>query len=253
MRYILLFTVLILTAMSMPAKYTVHSVSGDVSLERGGKVQRLASGMEVGGVDKIVVGANSAVEILNSADSKVYRCEKSGSYTPTRIMMNASRSASSKVGAIAKTARFGNQDNRGGGTVYSEGCLVTRALESYDPEGATMQVDAMQLALSVVGKMSGSPSDSLPVPLRHGLTRTGKGLEFAIDNTFDYPIYVNVVKLGREPDGRRVMISELGQPVGCYILLPGQSLMRSHTLEMNPEDRHMLIMTRCYFDTGLRK
>lgn len=248
MKKFLLLAALILTVFTTSAKFTIHSVSGKVKLERAGKIHQVTSGMEVGGVDKITVAPDAAIEILNSVDSKVYRCEEAGTYTPTRIMMEARRKADSKFGAIAKTARFSNGNSPQGNIVYSEGCLVTRALETYDPEGATTQIDAMQIATAMATKMSGAPSDSIPMPLSHALPAAGKGLEFSIDNTFDYPVYVNVVKCGSNDKKRTVKISELGQPVGCYIILPGQTLMRRHSLDLDPDYKHILVLTRCYFD-----
>lgn len=230
------------------AKYTIHSVNGAVTLQRAGKSQPLTKGTEVGGVDNIVLAKGAAVEILNSADNKVYRCDKAGKYTPMKIMMDARRSADNKFGTIAKNARFGAGSNKGG-TVYEEGCLVTRALGNYDPEGATTQVDASQLAISMASMINGSASDSIPTPFSHGVPAAGNGLEFSIDNSLEYPLYVNVVKCPAIPgESRKVEISELGQPVGCYILLPGQTLMRRHSAKLDPGYKHLLILTRGYFD-----
>lgn len=236
------------TALLCGAKYSVHSVSGPVTLQRAGKSQPLAKGTEVGGVDNIVLANGASVEILNSADNKVYRCDTPGKYTPIKIMMDARRSSDNKFSTIARNARF-MTDSKKAGTVYEEGCLVTRALGTYDPEGATTQVDASQLALSMAKMLTGDASDSIPTPFAHGVPQAGSGLEFSIDNTFEFPLYVNVVKCVTSPDAPpKVEISELGQPVGCYILLPGQTLMRRHSKALDEAGKHLLIMTRGYFD-----
>lgn len=248
MRKILLITLMSVTALLCGAKYSVHSVSGSVTLQRAGKSQPLTKGTEVGGVDNIVLANGATVEILNSADNKVYRCDKPGKYTPMKIMMEARRSSDNKFSTIARNTRF-NTDSKKAGTVYEEGCLVTRALGTYDPEGATMQVDASQLALSMANMLTGNASDTIPTPFSHGVPQTGTGLEFSIDNSFDYPLYVNVVKCSTSSEAsKKVEISELGQPVGCYILLPGQTLMRRHSKELDEAEKHLLIMTRGYFD-----
>lgn len=64
------------------AKYIVHTVSGSVTLQRAGKTQPLSKGTEVGGVDNLVLAKGAMVEILNTADNKVYRCDKEGSSLP---------------------------------------------------------------------------------------------------------------------------------------------------------------------------
>lgn len=248
MKKLLLLLLIMATAATCMAKYVVHSVSGSVTLQRAGKTQPLAKGTELGGVDNLVLAQGAAVEILNTADNKVYRCDKAGKFTAMKIMMNARRSSDNKFSSIASTTRFGSGGKKAG-TVYEEGCLVTRALGSYDPEGATTQVDASQLAISMANMLNGNLNDSIPTPLTHGTSAKGEGLEFCIDNTFEYPLYVNVVKFGKaENNARSVKISELGQPVGCYILLPGQSLMRRHSMPLDSTEEHLLILTRGYFD-----
>lgn len=248
MKQFLLALLVTVISVTGAAKYVVHSVSGQVTLQRAGKTQPLVKGTQVGGVDNIVLARGAAVEILNTADNKVYRCDKEGKYTTMKIMMNARRSADNKLTSVATSARFGT-GGRKEGTVYEEGCLVTRALGDYDPEGATTQVDPAQLAISMVGKLDGTAGDSIPVPFAHGVPVAGEGLEFSIENSYDYPLYVNVVKCTDEQAGsRKVEISELGQPVGCYILLPGQTLMRRHSRPLDGAERHMLILTRSYFD-----
>lgn len=248
MKHFLLVLLVMAVAAGGAAKYVIHSVSGQVALQRAGKTQPLAKGTQVGGVDNIVLGRGAAVEILNTADNKVYRCDKEGKYTPMKIMMDARRSADNKFTSVTSTTRFGPKGQKAG-TVYEEGCLVTRALGDYDPEGATTQVAPEQLAMSMISKLAGTVGDSIPTPYAHGVPAAGEGLEFCIDNTFDYPLYVNVVKCSEEQkDSRKVEISELGQPVGCYILLPGQTLMRRHSRPLNAAEKHMLILTRSYFD-----
>ena len=76
----------------------------------------------------------------------------------------------------------------------------------------------------------------------------GKGWEpeLPVENTLDFPVYFNVLKVNGQTGG--IEISELGQPSGNYVLRQNQSLSREQFSGLDRNCSQFLIMTHCFFD-----
>lgn len=233
-----------LVGLNAAADYVVHSVTGNVTREtRAGKVA-VKKGDKLSPKDDIVIASGSRVEIFNTVSKEISGSSRIGTSSVMDIVLRADSKQNDTFGQIQKRVRFGGAAKTNA-RQYTEGS-VTRSFESYDPSGAAFSLNAKEIAAHIVYGKQQEYRDLAPVagctfsPVGEG------GLQFKMVNTFDFPIYLNVVKY---KDGfQDAAISELGQPTGCYVLLPGQSILREHTRSLAPETQHLLVMAHCKFD-----
>lgn len=237
-----------LTTIAAFAHYSIYSLNGHVQVKHAGKIGEAAVGQELGAADLILIGEGESVEILDSRDSKIYKADKPGEYTPTQVMLAARRQASSNSGAINSKLRMG-KSNKPQSMVYIEKGKVTRSLTVFDPASENIQVDPQKLGEfigSTIRCYNNGMHEPFPIEVRHDSIE-GSGLRFEMRNTMEHPVYFNVLKIDTlHPDS--VEISEIGQPVGCYVVLPGQYIMRAQPDGLGNNERHFIVMTHYYFD-----
>lgn len=243
LRKLFLLLTLCLAAVAAQAAYTVHNVTGNVTVAKKTGSVAVTKGMELTANETLVLEKNASVEIYNSATKDIYKAEGPARLSVMDVMMNARRSASSELSTMTKYIRFGPQE-RSNTRKYTEGS-VKRSMQVYDPEGGNMTVDPHQLAVNIIsGLNSKTAAHEIPVETNHA-PMGETGLEFRVHNTLDFPVYLNVIKIDNK---NNVELSELGQPTGCYVLLPGQAISREHADGLDSSQRHVLVMTHCQFD-----
>lgn len=228
------------------ADYSVKSISGRAQLEKYGETIAITEGMKLDPNDQIMIEEGTTLKIFSSSDAKIYTINTPGTQKVARLIFQARREANSNVSAVSNKLQL-TRSNEDEGVVFVEKGKVTRSLAVYDPEGQNIQMDADKLA----GKLLCQLRDSLGEPsAAEALALTRRidpdGLSFMVENTLDHPIYFNVFKISAA-DGS-VTISELGQPVGCYAILPTQFLAREQTAGLNPQELHIMLITDFYFD-----
>ena len=243
--------ILALLAISLPlqAKYVLYSFSGGITVKQANRDVKPEKGMELNASDEITIPKGAKVEIYNTVTKEIFTSINSGMKSVMGIMLDARKQAEKTAGAINDRMRFsanGNQNNSS--RLYTEG-LVKRSMQVYDPEAQNLIVAPEVLALHVLSALKTASQDGavdFPTALTHN--RIGdSGLEFKIENSLSFPIYVNLIKINETQLGS-IEISELGQPMGCYVLLPGQTLARQHFAGLPSTDSHYLVMTHCRFD-----
>ncbi len=241
-RKILLTLMLGLFSLAANANYTVHSVEGSVTVVKGSTQTPATKGMKLAANDDLIISEGAKVEIYNAMTKEIYASSKAGRSSVMSVMMNARSSAKNTASAINKHVRF-NASAATNSRQYTEGS-IKRSMLTFDPEGGNLTVDPGQMAVNVLGSMdSATPDSELPVPCAHSPLGE-RGLQFRIENTLDFPIYFNVLKSA----GNAVSLSELGQPTGCYVLLPGQALSREHLDGLAKDDKHFIVVAHCKFD-----
>lgn len=249
MKKTLTFIIMLVTTVAIAtAQYSLYDYHGSVSLTRGGKPVALEKGMKLNATDMFNIGDNSGVEILNSMNSQIFKSTSKGSFTTTRIMIDAKDQAADNRAAIHDKIRFGKSTTNGDDRVYVEKGLVRRSMEIYDPEAENLQVDAAKLSVSVFNAIKNPDTlkaATFPVNLLHAPVNDS-GLKFMLENTLGFPVYFNVLRI--IPEEKKVEISELGQPTGNYVVLQDQTIVRSQSKGLKPGGKHVLIMTHCYFD-----
>lgn len=248
MKRLILIIAIISAALTMHANYTLYSFSGNITMTQGGKQVTPEKGMKVNASDQIDIAPGAKVEIYNAATKEIFSSSKSGKNSVMGIMLDARKQASKTAGAINDRMRFsaggGNPDTR----LYTEG-LVKRSMQVYDPGAESLVVEPRALALHIANALRSPQTldgSAIPVPVTHSHT-DGSGMKFRVENSLGFPIYLNVVKI-RETALGAVEISELGQPMGCYVVLPGQAIAREHFAGLDPVESHILVMTHCRFD-----
>lgn len=241
--------VLLVTSLSIDAKYVLYSFSGGITIKQSNRDVKPEKGMELNASDEITIPKGAKVEIYNTVTKEIFTSVTSGMKSVMGIMLDARKQAEKTTGAINDRMRFsanGNQNNSS--RLYTEG-LVKRSMQVYDPEAQNLIVEPEVLALHILNALRAAGQDGaadFPTALTHN--RLGdSGLEFKIENSLSFPIYVNLIKINETQLGS-IEISELGQPMGCYVLLPGQTLSRQHFAGLASTDSHYLVMTHCRFD-----
>ncbi|MDE6134570.1 MAG: hypothetical protein K2F79_03240, partial [Muribaculaceae bacterium] len=129
------------------------------------------------------------------------------------------------------------------GTMYVENGKVTRALDTFDPDATDLRIDPEALARFILA--SALNDDFRPEAFLASFACPSDGFGFSLTNGNDEPIYINIVKASRKAEGG-YDISPLGQPVGSYVLLPGQTIARSQPQIPESYEKHILIATH-YF------
>lgn len=247
MKRYLIICIMLLAAVTLQAHYVLYNFSGNVTFIQNGKNITPEKGMKVNANDKVTISGDGHVEILNSMTKEIFTSGESGTHTVMSIMLDATKQASSTGSAINDRMRFGSKNAASDTRLYTEG-LVRRSMLRYDPGAKNLVVEPKALALHVVRALKSSTdvSEKFPVSLSSGKT-VENGREFKVSNCLSFPIYINVIKI-RETGSGSVEISELGQPMGSYVVLPGQDLGRAHHQILDPSENHILIMTHCRFD-----
>lgn len=232
----------------MNAHYSVHSVSGDVKVESGGKSMPAKTGEQIKATDYIVIPRGGKVEIFNSLDKRIYTSIKEGRHSVTRLMIDAKGIAADNAANVGTRLRFGKKNDRDE-KVYVEKGMVRRSLAVYDPEGDQIEMDA-----STLGKYIAQALKSVSLPdiqdEEKGMVTNlmpGQGIGFTFENKLSFPIYFNVIKISGD-DFSSLEISRLGQPAGSYVVLPGQILTRMDPMESGSGERQLLVMTHCQYD-----
>lgn len=243
------FAAMVMVAAGASAHYSIHSLEGDVKIKHGSSEVQATGGMKITAADLIVIGRGAKVAILDSSDSKIYESSTPGQYTATNIVFQARKLATSNTRKLNRNLQIGNSGGKET-TVYVEKGKVTRALEVYDPAGDSLQLDMCTLASFVVSKLRNPAKiNDTPFPISVNHSRSGAdALQISLENTLGFPVYFNIIKVGSKDGKPAVSLSELGQPVGSYVLLPNQILSREQSLGLNTADTHILIMAHYYFE-----
>lgn len=245
-RYLSILLILA-TAMTAMADYSVKSITGNVKLLKHGRTLPLKTG-DIIDPEKvmILIDTDSELVVCRTTDNKLYTFNTPVLERLSRMVFLADREAGSNIGAVNSKLRL-KREKESEGVVHVEKGKVTRSLSIYDPEGQGCQMDADKMAsrLYVLLRDSlDSPSAAQTLALSRRIDPNG--LSFMVENTLEHPIYFNVFKISAS-DGS-VSISELGQPVGCYAILPTQFLAREQTSGLNEAELHIMIMSDFYFD-----
>lgn len=246
-RILSLIAVLLVAVAPMRAEYIVRDVNGQVQMSRSNKNVAVVKNMSLAPSDMIMLGNGASLHILDTTDSKIYVAETSGLYSVSRLIFDARRKARSNASSVHGKLRL-TKDKAPEGVVYVEKGKVTRALTVYDPEAQNIQMDIDKLARRLYLLMRDSLGQTMSQPDATVLSQRvdPDGLSFMVENTLSYPIYFNVFKINGA-DGS-VTISELGQPVGCYAILPTQFLAREQRSGLGQNELHIMIMSDFFFD-----
>lgn len=248
MRLYRTFTASIAILLALPAwcGFTVHSVKGDVKIKKEGKMINVTKGMKVSPADNVSIGAGCSLEVLNDVNNTIYSSTSAGTFTISRMMLDADIKASDNREAVNSRMRFGTKGS-GSGKIYVETGMVKRSMHTFDPDAKGMQMDAATLSRLIVRSVAGQTPDAGNCPVTVNFScDAATGISFEATNPLDFPIYFNILKVTGESGG--IDISCLGQPTGTYVLRPGQSMSRSDRDVAETEARHIMVMTHCQYD-----
>lgn len=116
------------------AHYTLHTVSGDVKVESGGKTVAAAKGQAVKATDYVIIPQGGKVEILNDLDKRIYTSIKPGKISVTKLMIEARGLASDNGANVASRMNIAGAPKKGKEKVFEEKGMVRRSQLVYDPD-----------------------------------------------------------------------------------------------------------------------
>lgn len=230
------------------AHYRIFAVNGNVTIRHGMETKGALPGADVAPADLITIPEGGSIELLDTRDSKTYKVAKAGQYSPSSIIFEARRQSSETTAAVNRNLRIGKGSKVDKSTVYLAKGKVTRALQNYDPHSDTLQIDNKMLGHYVrkmLARTSMSDAGQFPVPVKSERTPEG-ALTLAVRNNVQFPLYFNVLRINPAED--TVTLAEIGQPVGSYVLLPNQEIMRSQLADIDADSRYVVIMAHYYFE-----
>lgn len=248
-RKILTFVGMLLIALTVRAAYVVHSVQGGVKVQTGGKVVALTKGMKVNPSDVIDIPSDGRLEIYNELDGKVYTSVKTGKLSVIRLMLDANQKATDNSAAVRGQLNVGAKGGSKETRVYMEKGMVKRSGSAFGADAENVDVDPKTLARYVASAVYAGHLDSkveLPVKIEHE-RGDSVGIRFRVVNERDFPVYFNVLKI-TGTEAPILEVSELGQPEGCYVLLPGQALGREQFATPPAHTRHLLVLSHARYD-----
>lgn len=238
---------MLVVATAASAHYKIFAVSGDVTLKHGRETGKATVDAQVNPADVIIVGPNSSVELLDTRDSKTYKVSKPGQYSPSSVVFEARRQSVETTSAVNRNLRIGKSGDADKQVVYLAKGKVTRALQNYDPHSDTLQIDNKMLGhyvKSIIAKPGALDGQKFPVPVKSERTPDG-GMKLRVANNIQFPLYFNVLRVN--PDGT-VSLAEIGQPVGSYVLLPNQDIMRGQSCDIDEDNKYVVVMAHYYFE-----
>lgn len=252
-RYLLILSLILTFFTPAFAQYEVNDFKGNVTLEKNGTSTPISKKMKLVGKDILNIPEDGFVEILNTASGKLFLSTTHGKFATTTIMMDARAKASDNSAAINGNIR-GITGTKKKQKVYNQTGMVTRSLITLDPAVAAMNITSENLCQCLVNAIRTNDFASrptMPVSLTGETTPEG-GMEISMTSVYDYPVYFNILKI--KPDGARVEVSELGQPIGNYMLGAKQTISRGQPVPLEEGCRHIVIMTPVPFNlNGLLK
>lgn len=252
-RLLLIISLIATISFKMSAQYQVYDFSGKVTLEKGGKSLPVSKKMDLTGADVINIPQGGFMELLNTRSSQIFRSTTTGRMAVTQLMIKAEKQATDNAQSI-----HDNMKNVTGvrkkQTVIRETGMVTRSLTALDPAVAAMgitQENICECLLNAIRNNNYTPRTMMPVSITGGSNDNG-GIKFSMTSEYGYPVYFNVLKI--KPDGFQVEVSELGQPIGNYMLATNQSISREQFSGLEEGCRHIVLMTPVPFNlNGLLK
>ncbi len=249
---------MVLAAISMlcstaQSLYSIHSTTSGVKIKTNDTEKPAVAGAPLFGLDELYIPTGGKVEVLHRANNKIYSSTRTGYISVFDLVKAANDEAEGHLANVSRRISFGKNSKNEGTTYITEGG-VRRSIAVYDPNGKNIAMDIPLLSAHIASYIRSTDnisfSDTVPVKFTTSRDTLGVSLAFNIENTLDYPFYFNILRVNMS-DISDIEISKLGQPMGCYVIQPGQTMSRTDTSDIDSNERHIVLMTPCQFDLDL--
>lgn len=251
-RFLSLLLLLISVAFASSAAYVVRGVEGTVKVIRQGTTIIPKPQAQLEPNDFVKIEKDARLDVLDTSTNKIYSLDTPKIDKLSRLIDRAKKGANNSLETLQSNVRI-SRNKRDNGVVYAEKGKIKRSQEVFDPEGAHLEMDNDKLGEKLYEKLLEISDDSdgksrEKYPEYFVITQNSPkdGISFSVENTLDHPIYFNLFKINQSTGS--ITISELGQPIGCYALLPSQGISREQSKGVDPNELHILIMTGFQFD-----
>lgn len=267
MRRIILTVLAAALAAAAPAyTYKVHSASRFVNLIRkGATALEVKRGMTVQGHDIVEVPSGGILKIEHTGNHEIYSSTRSGRIRVSDLAREARQLAADNgrnVGSKFSGKNF--QSKAKSMTVFVKKGVVRRdtdTLEETAGHASSAEMDSTvndiwtdsallgHILASKIIRGDSLLTSSTPIEVKGIRDTAGTGLGMEVTNPLECPIYVNVVKVAKGDDGLHyARISKIGQPVCCYVMLPGQVLARKNLAPVDADEHHIVVISPYLYD-----
>lgn len=250
----------------MADTYKVHSAGRFVNLLRSGaKALEVKPGMTVRDGDVVEIPSGGILKVEHTSSHKIYSSTRCGRIRIADLVSEAKRLAADprhNVGSKFTGMNFRSKARQR--TLFVRKGVARRDIDSLDNGAVRASAAEMDTAVgdiwtdsALLGYILASKiirGDSLltsctPIEVKGTRDAQGVGLGMEVTNPLDCPVYVNVVKVARTDDGLHyARISKIGQPVCCYVMLPGQVLARKNLAPVDAGERHIVVISPYLYD-----
>lgn len=265
-RIILTLLAAAMAAGAVADTYTVYSASRFVNLLRkGAKALEVKRGMTVHDHDIVEVPSGGILKIEHTGNHEIYSSTCSGRMRVSDLARNARELAADNRRNVGR--KFNGQNFQAKAksmTVFVKKGVVRRdsdSLEEAAERTSSVEMDTTvndiwtdsallgHIIASKIIRGDSLLTSSTPIEVKGGRDTEGAGLYMEVTNPLECPIYVNVVKVAKCDDGLNfARISRIGQPVCCYVMLPGQVLMRKNLAPVDSGERHIVVISPYLYD-----
>lgn len=237
--------VYLISALTVSAALKVYNVSGKVSIIRNGKFSPLAKGVQLRADDKLDLGSGASLDVINENNGVIYSSTERGLMNVSELMLKASKRSADNTGSVNSQIRYTKSPRKNSGSrVYVETGMVKRSFGDNDIAGQDMWIDTELLGAYLKNLLRGGTyPDNLPIPVS-AVCDNGNLKGYRLDNILDIPLYFNVISVEKEG---MVTLSVIGDPSGCYVLLPQQSISRENFKSISGTDE-IIIVSNYRFD-----
>lgn len=226
------------------AQYSVYDLSGDVKVQRSGSTVAAEKNMSLKAPDYVIIPEGAWIQIHSKLGSKLYKSTESGTFKVTDIIFNSEHAAKDNERNIRTgIALSGSRDKNN--SVYVDRGVVTRSLAQFDPDADNRTVDTDIMARVLCSTIISGKGRALPVDFAGHAN--AEDFSLTLNNIMQSPVYFNVVKY--DDKTRLASVSELGIPVGNYVLPAGNTLTRmAPAVAEHVEGVHLVILTYYTYD-----
>lgn len=265
-RIILTILAAAIATAAMADTYKVHSASRFVNLIRkGAKALEVKRGMTVQGHDVVEVPSGGILKIEHTGNHEIYSSTRPGRMSVADLAAEAKQLAADNGRNVGRKFSGQNFQNKAKSmTVFVKKGVVRRDTDSLEDAAGHASSTEMDSTVNdiwtdsaLLGHILASKiirGDSLltsatPIEVKGVRDTEGTGLAMEVTNPLECPIYVNVVKVAKGDDGLNyARISKIGQPVCCYVMLPGQVLVRKNFAPVGSDERHIVVISPYLYD-----
>lgn len=200
-KLLMILSVILTTPQNIDAALKIYRLSGDVKIKQPSGLSVLQRRDAVKPSDKLVIPAGSKVEILDSESRRIYTSTGQGTFSVKDIIAKAKAAASEVTRLTNSQVVAAVKDNAESQRTKYGNTGVSRHETDADLNGLMALPDGMSYLayLMSIPPTANYDNHNDIVLMRRDFSDSDDTFNFAVFNTLDEPLYVNIID--QKPDG----------------------------------------------------